>query len=287
MRAACALLALLSLPGSAHAYVRTRTSAGVPTHWPRSCVPLTVHLDELPGMPVDDMRAAVMAAAQTWSSSTVKCAGLSLPVEFEPGAGPPAGDDGVNVIGARSDGWCQPGGAVPPAGCHNPAAVAVTSSFSVIAKGEVLGGDIELNTINFTWGHFDAAAPDHQDLQAAIAHELGHVLGFDHPCWSGTGVVAVDDKGSAVPDCYNAPEEIQASILYPSRAPGDPPQRMLSAEDQRGLCAVYPAASAPDACPAPPHTGCNCAIGRAASGGLPVIGLGLFLLVAWRRRSFF
>jgi hypothetical protein len=227
----------------------------------------------------------VMAAAQTWSSSTVACSGLRLPVDFEAGEGPPAGNDGLNVIGARSDGWCQPGVPMPAAGCNNPAAVAVTSSFSVISTGEVLGGDIELNTLNFTWGRFDAAAaPDHQDLQAAIAHELGHVLGFDHPCWSGTGARAVDDRGAPVPDCYDAPEEIQASILYPSRAPGDPPQRMLSAEDQRGLCAVYPAASAPDACPAQPQSGCNCSIGRRSSGGVVIV---VFLLLVWRRRSFF
>jgi hypothetical protein len=277
---ACALLAVILAGGSAHGYVRYRTSTGAATHWARGCVPLTVHLDGVPDMTAEDVRAAVTAAAGAWTTS-LACSGASLPLTFAAGEGPVPADDGTNVIGARRDGWCQEGMPVPPGGCNSPSALAVTSVFSVRQSGLVIGADIELNTINFSWGRFESN-PTRQDLQAALTHELGHLLGFDHPCSTGSGLRATDDKGAPVPDCHDAPPDLQSSVLFPARAPSDPPQRALSAEDQRGVCEVYPADKAPATCPLAEEGGCSCGV-QGGRGRLSLLMIVVFA-AAWRRR---
>jgi hypothetical protein len=161
--------------------------------------------------------------------------------------------------------------------CVSPSAVASTSVFVRNGDGTIVDADIQLNALTVKWSVADLPPPqtDQQDLQAALTHELGHLLGLQHPCWSGVGPRPADDRGQPVPDCYDAPAEIQRSVMFPSTTPGDVSKRNLDAEDRRAVCELYPLAAAPPACPAPPPAG-GCAYVRPReAGAVP------WLVLAW------
>jgi hypothetical protein len=235
-------LALVTAP--AHAYVRATTATGHAVRWARPSISIDVYLNALDGVTDAERRAAVEAAARAWSADETPCTAVRLSVEFRDGAGPAPANDGENVLGARDDGWCPPD-AAPPAGasCHPPSAAAATTTSASAADGRLFDGDTELNTLTFSWAALDGAGEPHerQDLQSAVTHELGHVLGFDHPCWSGVGPRARDDRGAPVPDCYGAPPELARETMFPSTEPGDVSRRALTDDARRGLCEVYPA----------------------------------------------
>ncbi|HXU81502.1 MAG TPA: hypothetical protein VN914_08895 [Polyangia bacterium] len=258
---------------------------GAAEHWPSACVALTVHVDGLKGVTPEQARAALSAAARAWSHESIPCTGLQIALAFEAGPGPRSANDGVAVVGAQPDQWCL-ADADPNRDCTSPSAVASTSVYAKDKDGTILDADIQLNPINISWSVTDTPERDtvDQDLQAALTHELGHLLGFQHPCWSGFGPRFTDDHGQPVPDCYDAPKEVKASVMFPSTEPGDVTKRVLSPEDQRGACEIYPAATAPAACPAPPSSS-GCAVGgRPAGSFLPVLVACAPLLLRRARR---
>src|SRR6185312_9045130 len=102
-------LLLLATPGAAHGYVRMKTAGGAPEVLPSSCLALEVHLDDLPGVDPASVRAAVVAATRAWSAEANDCTNLTFALTFADGPGPPVDNDGLDVIGARSEGWCPDG----------------------------------------------------------------------------------------------------------------------------------------------------------------------------------
>ena len=212
--------AVVAGPRPALGYVRLQTKAGVPYWLASPCIPITVHLAGFPGVSDDDMRAAVTGAARAWTAETNPCTNLAIAIVFADGVGPPAGDDGTNIIGARADGWCRETIEPSPAGagtCNAPSATAATSVFAT-ADGRITGADIDLNTLTFAWSALDSQAnpADRQYLQSVLTHEIGHLIGLDHACWSGIGDHATDDHGDPVPDCYAAPAAIKADTMFPT-----------------------------------------------------------------------
>src|SRR6185436_8416972 len=107
--AVAACLACIVAPGAAHAFVQKKTPAGVPERLPSSCLALEVHLDDFPGVDPDAVRAAVTGAARAWSADSNPCTSLTIALTFAGGPGPQSGNDGVNVIGARTEAWCPDG----------------------------------------------------------------------------------------------------------------------------------------------------------------------------------
>jgi hypothetical protein len=249
----------------AAAYVRKVTASGAPYKWSGSFPSLQVYLTGVPGLTPEAITQAVSAAAQSWTEPT--CTSARIDLAFPDGDGPPTANDGVNVIAARSDGWCVDGEPTPPSGaatCNDPSAVAVTSVFAQGGSGRILGADTQLNTLTVVWAVLDdnGAPADAQDLQSVLTHELGHVLGLEHPCWSGVGARATDDQGQPVPDCYGAPVELEEDTMFPSYRPGDISRRALSADASRAICEIYPLTSGGG----PPGGAGGCSvIGSAAS----------------------
>jgi len=267
LRAVAAALPVLLVAGAAHGYVRMKTATGVPERLPAACITIEVHLDGFPGIDPAAVRAAVVGATRAWSADSNACTNLRFALAFVDGPGPPAGNDGVNVIGTRADGWCPDGTdaatAVTVDGgptCNAPSATAATSVFAA-SDGRILGGDMELNTLTVAWAVLDAqgSPSDRQDLQSVLTHEIGHLIGLDHPCWSGIGDHAVDDAGNQVPSCYQPPAAIAADTMFPTIDPGDISRRVLSPEAARAVCEIYPASAGPATCAPPEQSGCTVA----------------------------
>lgn len=275
---AAATVGVLAWSPAAHAYVRQKSATtGVPFAWKTGCVQLTAFPADIANLTRTQTSAAIAGAAAAWSKQdpTVgACSYLDLMVTVAPDAAamPPAQNDGVNEIGFRQDGWCS---RTDPTICYDPAALALTSLSASTSTGAIRDADIEVNAYLFTWADL-AANPGGgvHDLQAALTHEMGHVLGFDHTCYlDASAGIPTDQNGNPIPDCASASAAVMATTMFPGSATDTGP-RTLAPDDQQAVCDSYPIASDPMSCPPPilPDAGTDAAQMDAApdvGGGTP------------------
>jgi hypothetical protein len=150
----------------------------------------------------------------------------------------------------------------------------VTYSF-VQPGGRIVDADMRLNAAYRAFADLDPGGYSNGqglafDLQNAVTHELGHVLGLDHTCvLDPDDPRPLDDQGIPVPTCAGASDEILATTMYPSTEPGWISQRVLSSDEVRAVCTIYPAGADPKLCVLDlPNDGCGCAAAGARPGGL-------------------
>jgi hypothetical protein len=274
------LAASLLVGRAAHAYVCSRVPPDGPSlAWASRTVPYTLHADGDPHI-VDgsDLQAARLSFA-TWQD--VACSDLSF-VEESPTTARLTGynwrepEDNQNLIIWRS------GDAADPADAwrHERGSIAVTTTTFKSRSGELLDADVEFNAEVYT---FTACTPPafgcsvQYDVQNTLTHEIGHVLGLDHPPLSQSGVTE--------------------TTMYHSAPRGELKKRDLDDDDVDGLCFIYPEDGPTGRCypatdPGGPEpvitqvgsdsdTGCLCRGGGGASGGT---ALAVILLLAVRRR---
>jgi hypothetical protein len=151
------------------------------------------------------------------------------------------------------------------------------------ASGEIYDADIELNEDNKTFvvcpdaGCGGSVDLNTADLENTLTHEMGHYFGVAH-----------------TPDDSNA-------TMWSEASPGETIKRTIEADDNAGLCAIYPPGSLPEACRYTPRGGlgldarppasCGCRIpSRSVDHGLPLrelctIAVALGLVFARRRRA--
>ena len=296
-RAACVVAgvaALLLVAGRAGAYVRYTSDAGKMFKWPQTCVPLTTYPnDMIDMMDLEEILGAVDASAAAWSRYGNACTYLDITVSSSMDATPRATNDGRNNVIFRAASWCKltAAGACDPAFVYDPAALALTSVSASTASGVIRDADIEVNAFHFGWADL-VAHPElrengqtFHDLENAMTHEMGHLVGLDHTCYF-QGAPPLDNTGSPITDCASASAEVLATTMIPSANPGDVDKRTLAADDQLAVCEIYPAATDPMTCAPsdPPEEGCSsCAVGgpRASGVGL-VCGLIAAALLAAR-----
>ena len=305
--AALALAFSLAAAPRAEAYVRYKTKSGQGFYWPQTCIPLSAYpysmTDASGGMEMtpDEILHAATAAAAAWSSARPSatdpvCTYLRINVTESDAQPRVAGLDYTNILIFRTTSWCAPSDA--PGTCsYAPEALAITSVFVNKVNGRIIDGDIEVNSKNFVWTDLDLdpKGTGKQDLQNALTHEMGHLIGLDHTCFPpGTpGTPPLDDMGNPVPSCDSAPTSVQQTTMFASAIPGDTEKRTLAPDDIRAVCAIYPVASDPMFCPdkdAPPEQqACALAPGSGGGGagsGAAIVPLVLgALLVAARRRG--
>jgi hypothetical protein len=281
-----ALAALLPAT-SARALQRTRTPTGdIPVVWDRTPVALLVDAEpQLPAMAPAAVLDGLRASAARWSQGRNACTSFNLQIETAAEDERPSGAiiDQVSRLVIRRDRWCNP--ARPEAGCHNPAALAITTVTARKSDGVLLDVDVELNAVNNRWGDLaitGADASGAHDLEAVLTHEFGHFLGFDHSCR-----LPGEPPASNILACADASDVALDSVMYPLEIPGGLPRREPTPEDLRSLCAIYPAL--PDTILGDGSVGCTAAgagSGRGIVSGVPALGwLALLSLAALRVAS--
>jgi len=259
----------------AHGYVRSRSSAGVPVCWPRSTISLELAAGaSLPDLPQADLVAAVRAAAATWSAPAVSCTGLTLDVQVSPDARADATVDGHNVITFRQDRWEHQPCTLPEGCAYDPSELIQTSVYARAQTGVVIGADVEINAVRFHWADVLKSKPvgsSYVDLQNALTHDLGHLIGLDHTCYdaSRAGAPPVDQHGQPIPACGpNVPDDVKATTMYPMVDVGETSKRDLAPDDVEGVCALFPPTGQP--CADQPDGGVGASDGAAPSdGGAP------------------
>jgi hypothetical protein len=209
------VLAALS-PAEALAYQCSRTGMnyGPSLIWMSRTIPYWVSGPlAVKNVPHDQALAEVQGAFHTWES--VSCTDLMLPFEGEqPGlkAGyDPSASDNKNVVVFIGSGWA-----------YDQGIVAVTTNSYSTQSGIVFDSDIEVNNTAFTFVIVDATcqkSSGYMDLRNAVTHEVGHLLGLDHP--------------------PNLPQ-YKCDAMFASAPPCEIKKRTLAQDDIDGICSIYP-----------------------------------------------
>lgn len=103
---------------------------------------------------------------------------------------------------------------------HTFGALAITTVTFESSSGRLLDADIEVNDISFDFTTCDPPCAQF-DLRNTLTHELGHVIGLDHPPF----------------DQPNAGE----ATMFASASSGDINKRDLGDDDVDAVCTIYPA----------------------------------------------
>jgi hypothetical protein len=218
------LMATLSSPATA--FVCTRTPAlGPSVFWPVR----TIEIHPIGGgaeVGSAELAAVLQRGAEAWT--TPGCSDAAIVVgapgrvrvtgfNWHAGSG---SDRNENIVLFRND---TPGDPVDR-WVHTLGALAITTVTFDATSGRLLDADIEINDVAFDFTTCDPEAPGCTvafDLENTLTHELGHVLGLDHP-------------PSDAPGAFEA-------TMFASASRGDIEKRTLADDDIDGLCVLYPA----------------------------------------------
>jgi MYXO-CTERM domain-containing protein len=281
-------------------FVRTEaTKTRVQLAWESGCAQLffdsagTTHVE-------GDLEFEEMQRVLTrWRHDVQDCSFFNL--QYEGLIDSEVGLDGVNVVKFREERWCRPATDEEPEECYDANAAALTTLHFIDDRssdrnGTLLDADVEFNAINFT------VAIDHQstvengpcesDLANTFTHEIGHLMGLDHTCWSGSGVQLTDDEGVPLLECSRGealPEKIREATMYAFQDCAETKKASPAADDIAGVCAIYPIEDDPSECRAADlNPGGCCAVAGAergaGSGSAWLLGLAGLMLLAVRRR---
>lgn len=265
--AALSAMIALTIPGTSLGWTQATTDEGLPLHRDDTCIHWV--LGERGSDDVTDQEALLQAsldAFRTWTD--VDCSYLAFNH-----AGPSSctsaaygtGHRQSNLVVWIEEDWPYEAGTGVP--------FAVTSVWYEKSTGKILDSDIEMNGVDFSWTATGEAG--HADVWNTLAHEAGHTIGLDH-------------------------SSVTGATMFPWSMVGEIEKRSLEADDVEGMCAMYPLASDPAACPEPPGTdalceddrgGCSCALApiggnsREATACILAIVVGGILLACARARA--
>jgi MYXO-CTERM domain-containing protein len=288
----------------ARAYVQGVNEEGKPLYWSSSCETVTITLNGFTGMTPDEVAKSIGAAAAAWGPDSVTCPAATgdggnghpyleiLPQLATGGTATAVSKDGKNSIVFETTTWDGPTGAF------------AYTSVSKEPDGRIVDADISINAApdsGFEWANLDPGAPagGHLplvDLQTVMTHEFGHFLGLAHTCSNnryGTGddgndapVGGVDAMGQPIPSCDDTGVPQFATVMWANIDDGSSAKRVLSTDDARGVCSIYPPTRAAPACGQNlPDDGCGCATAPGApTDGFAAVALAGLALVTRRRR---
>ncbi len=246
MKIALLLLPVLALPAPAHAFKRSTTEQGgdVCLYWPGRS------LSWQAASPLGAEEAAILPALRAsfaaWDA--VACTDLSLKEGSRTSreVGYDRSGANQNVVLFRSESSCDryrddpcfDRGTCPDEhDCwdYPPQLLAVTTT-TFDRCGQLLDADIEFNGGDFAFTAVDGPPCDGStttgcvafDVQNTATHEIGHLLGLDHP------------EGSS--------RAVKESTMYVSAGAGETKKRTLAQDDVDGICSIYPTGKPAVAC---------------------------------------
>jgi hypothetical protein len=236
--------------------------------WRSGCVYITPDSRGSSDIPGDEEFRVIKKVLDNWDASTAGCGYL----RFRRNATyvGELGYDGVNRVIFREDSWCPPGVEPGDRNCYPPEATAITTIFHVdnpsrSDDGQIIDADIELNSIHYAMAVGcegtcqSEGTGDLEDLENTLTHEVGHVIGLDHPCYTPRfddngnviGDPPIDGDGNEVPPCDPEgalSDEIREATMFASQSAGEIKKRSLEADDIAGFCDLYPLGDDPDRC---------------------------------------
>jgi MYXO-CTERM domain-containing protein len=195
-----------------------------PLWWRSGCIGYSMQKDGGRHVSFDDASHALNAAFLAWTSRACPGdgTGASRPSIDVRDLGPVACGElnydrygpNQNVIIFRDDGWPHHSPSDPP-GSLSPTIALTTVTYDP-ETGEIYDVDMELNSGEHNIKIADQIDdPDTYDLQAVLTHETGHVFGLAH-------------------------SPLKSAVMFSSDEGHDIRKRNISAEDVRGICAIYP-----------------------------------------------
>ncbi|MEP7250124.1 MAG: matrixin family metalloprotease [Spartobacteria bacterium] len=197
-----------SMLGSASAYVFERSS------WPFGTVPMRVQVGPASIALADgskDWNSVVVNALALWNE---QMAGMQFTSTVVPAGTAAAAGDGINSIQFSSTVYGEPFGS---------SVLAIT--LVNYAGSESIESDVLFNTANRFNSYRGSYAVfngiSYFDLHRIALHELGHVLGLDHPDEGGQTVTALMNAYVSAIDSIQADDIAGAAALY--GAPPNPP----------------------------------------------------------------
>jgi hypothetical protein len=173
------MLACRETDGSA---VSATTRGGSPLHWVKREIVLRPASETRRIEP--KLGLALGQAVASWNAALRSCDAPRL-VVGTPLARPAIREDLANEVLFHDREWCPP--AVEDltdcydATLNGSTRVRPRQEAGTTHDGEIKEADIELNGVGFRWSP-RGEEPNTLSLEAALAHELGHLLGLDHPC---------------------------------------------------------------------------------------------------------
>lgn len=172
---------------------------GIGAVWPDDAFPLPYEVsDDFGGLDDAEALAAVQAGFETWES--VACAQVSFTYAGRTDATDFGAVDGRNLVLFLQSGWPEDGSLV------SAPAVALDGA-------TIVDADLAFNAVDYAWST-DGDGRVQMDLQAAVTHEVGHLLGLWHSTTADATLNPVND--------------------------GNPVARDLAQDDIDGVCALYP-----------------------------------------------
>jgi MYXO-CTERM domain-containing protein len=211
----------LAAPRVASAFCRTTTvaappdhdpatcwSSGVPLYHPSQCLAYRLPTREAAAVSNATLAQTLATAFATWIAPSATCTPGITPIELSPTSATIIaeyrnGAPNENVFGFP-DKWRHTTGET----------LALATLTFQADTGVVYDVDLEVNP-EVAWATGTTIPADAYDLQSALTHEVGHVLGFAHSTAAG-------------------------SAMTPVYTPGTTSLRKLASDDEQAICAVYP-----------------------------------------------
>jgi MYXO-CTERM domain-containing protein len=230
------------------------TSVGKGLFWPNRCVSYSLQQDAAPTVPYDTFAEITRRAFQSWlAADCSQGQGPSIEVQE---TGPISCDaveynryaGNANIIMFRSVAWPY------SSSSHTLALTTVTFNTE---NGHIYDVDIEVNAAQVAITTTDNDVK--YDLEAILAHELGHYFGLAH---SG----------------------VSTATMFSKYAKGTIDLRSPEADDHAGVCTVYPVDRNAAACDPTPRRGLQlyCGDGSPPEDGCAACAVGASHTTPWK-----